>query len=56
MPGQARENPSEPDPDVVIVVQRPGAAMDCGRELYRDRYWYKASGIEETKLIPYDTK
>ena len=43
------------DPDVLILLPRHGPEEDvCWKNLYGDRYIYKAVGIDESTLIPID--
>jgi hypothetical protein len=46
--------PLVPDPDVVILIQRKNGEDQCGREVYKDRYFYRAVGLDDAKLVPYD--
>ncbi len=45
---------TDPNPDVVYVMEREPDVMACGRRLYPDRKWYRAEGFDEVRISPLD--
>jgi hypothetical protein len=46
--------PTNPNPDVIYLIERSRPEMMCARSLYPDRTWYRATGFDEVTLWPLD--
>jgi hypothetical protein len=45
---------TDPNPDVIYLLERAPDVMACGRRLYPDRKWYRVAGIEQVEISPMD--
>jgi hypothetical protein len=45
---------TEKNPDVIYLMQGSPETMECGRRAFSQRKWYRASGIEQVEIRPYD--